>query len=64
MNYVIPWKHDIREVKDWLYENAGSYGKDWAIYSGWVGYEEAGALEHTVRIDDEKTAALFVLRWL
>lgn len=64
MNYVIPWKHDLREVKDWLFANAGDYGKDWSIWSRWVGYEEAGSLEHTVRIDDERVAALFVLRWL
>lgn len=63
MNIVIPWQHDIREVRDWLHENAGTYGKDWALYSHWIGYEEAGALEHTVRLEDEGVATAFLLRW-
>lgn len=60
---TIPWQHNIREVKDWLFENAGQYGRDWAVTERWIGYEEAGALEHTVRIDDEKVATMFLLRW-
>lgn len=63
MRITIPWQHDIREVRDWLFENAGKYGRDWAIDSRYVGYEEAGALEHTARIDDEKIATAFILRW-
>ena len=61
---TIPWQLELREVKDWLHDNAGQYGRDWAIESRWIGYEEAGALEHTVRIEDEGVAALFALRWL
>lgn len=50
------------EIRNWLCER-GNSGKDWVMNRRWIGCDDLGGWDYSVRFTDDRLAAEFILRW-